>query len=434
MAVRVRVRHIAPVLPKIIPFIRRFMSPLIINDPLYGFISVPRGLLASIIDQPEFQRLDHIRQLGTSSFVYPSARHSRKQHSLGAFYLMQEALRSLEQKGQFLFETEREAAEAAILLHDVGHGPFSHVLEHVLMQGVNHESVSLRVMERLNERLGGELTRAISIFKDEYPKHFLHELLSSQLDVDRMDYVARDSFYCGVQEGSIGAARIISMLTVVDDHLVVEHKGMNTVENYLMARRLMYWQVYLHKTVVAAEEVLRSALRRAKELAGRGVALFASPALHFFLYNQIDASRFAENDVPLDYYLTLTDADILCALSVWRSHEDKILSMLARAFMERSLLKVEVMEGNVTDPEVEAHCDRLRCKVAEKLKISLEEARYFVTKKYVEKAMYQADSEGIAIVSKDGGVADVSAVSHIVRADTPIELRDRKLYVFHPRL
>lgn len=410
------------------------MSSLIINDPLYGFISVPRGLLATLIDQPEFQRLDHIRQLGTSSFVYPSARHSRKQHSLGAFYLMQEALRSLEQKGEFLFDTEREAAEAAILLHDVGHGPFSHVLEHVLMRGVSHESISLRVMERLNLRLGGELTRAISIFKDEYPKHFLHELVSSQLDVDRMDYVARDSFYCGVQEGSIGAARIIRMLTVVDDHLVVEHKGMNTVENYLMARRLMYWQVYLHKTVVAAEEVLRSALRRAKDLAEQGIELFASPALHFFLYNKIDAERFAADDIPLDHYLSLTDADILCALSVWRQHDDRILSMLARGFMERALLKVEVVDGATPEVELQAHCKRLRGEVAESLGISLDEARYFVTTQRVEKAMYQADSEGISIVSREGKVCDVSDLSHIVRADTPMELRDHKVYVFRPKL
>lgn len=410
------------------------MSPLIINDPIYGFISVPRGLLAKIIDQPEFQRLDHIRQLGTSSFVYPSARHSRKQHSLGAFYLMQEALSSLGQKGEFIFDVEREAAEAAILLHDVGHGPFSHVLEHVLMSGVNHEQISLRVMERMNERLGGELTLAIKIFKDEYHKHFLHELVSSQLDVDRMDYVARDSFYCGVQEGSIGAARIIRMLTVVDDHLVVEQKGMNTVENYLMARRLMYWQVYLHKTVVAAEEMLRSALRRAKELAEQGVPLFASPALSFFLYNQIDAVRFAANDEVLERYLSLTDADIICALNVWREHEDSILSTLARGFVERALLKVEVLDGDTSEVELQAHCARLRAEVAEYMGIDSEEAHYFVTTQRVEKAMYQADSEGIGIVRNDGQVCDVSELSHIVRGDTPIALRDRKVYVFRPKM
>lgn len=409
------------------------MSPLIINDPLYGFISVPRGLLASLIDQPEFQRLDHIRQLGTSSFVYPSARHSRKQHSLGAFYLMQEALSNLSQKGEFIFDSEREAAEAAILLHDVGHGPFSHVLERVLMQGVHHEHISLRVMERMNQRLGGELSLAIKLFTDDYPKSFLHELLSSQLDVDRMDYVARDSFYCGVQEGSIGAARIIRMLAVANGRLVVEHKGMNTVENYLMARRLMYWQVYLHKTVVAAEEVLRSALRRSKELAERGVSLFASPALSYFLYQRVGMSEFEANDEALDHYLSLTDADILCALSVWRKHDDPILSRLARAFIERDLLKVEVIEGNTSAVELEAHCSRLRSEVADSLGITPEEARYFVTTQRVEKAMYQSDSEGIGILTREGEVHDVSRLSHIVRADTPAELRDCRIYVFRPR-
>ena len=246
------------------------MSPIIINDPLYGFISVPPGLLSALLDTPEVQRLDHIRQLGTSSFVYPSARHSRKQHSLGALHLMQEALTVLSQKGEFFFEPESEGAMAAILLHDVGHGPFSHVLEHDLVPGVSHEEITLSVMERINQRLKGELAYAIQIFKDDYPKRCLHELLSSQLDVDRLDYVNRDSFYCGVQEGNIGAARITKMLRIVDDRLVVEHKGLYTVEHYLMTRRLMYWQVYLHKTVVAAEEVLRAVLRRAKHLAAAG--------------------------------------------------------------------------------------------------------------------------------------------------------------------
>ena len=290
------------------------MSPIIINDPLYGFISVPSGLLSALLDTPEVQRLDHIRQLGTSSFVYPSARHSRKQHSLGALHLMQEALTVLSQKGEFFFEPESEGAMAAILLHDVGHGPFSHVLEHDLVPGVSHEEITLRVMERINQRLKGELTYAIQIFKDDYPKHCLHELLSSQLDVDRLDYVNRDSFYCGVQEGNIGAARITKMLRIVDDRLVVEHKGLNTVEHYLMTRRLMYWQVYLHKTVVAAEEVLRAVLRRAKHLAAAGESLFASPALAYFLYGVHTRESFWETDEALDRYLLLTDADLLCAI------------------------------------------------------------------------------------------------------------------------
>ncbi|RRD75461.1 HD domain-containing protein [Alloprevotella sp. OH1205_COT-284] len=410
------------------------MSAIIINDPLYGFTSVPRGLLGQIIDQPEFQRLDHIRQLGTSSFVYPSAKHSRKQHSIGAFHLMQEALLILSQKGEFIFDSEREAAEAAILLHDVGHGPFSHVLENVLTIGVHHEEISLKIMERINRRLHGDLSLAIKIFKDEYPKHFLHELLSSQLDVDRMDYVNRDSFYCGVQEGSIGTARIIKMLNVRNDHLVVEHKGLHTVENYLMARRLMYWQVYLHKTVVAAEEVLRSALRRAKWLARRDQILFSTPALHYFLYNHVDAERFSNDPKALDNYLLLTDADMISALNVWQQHDDKILSILAQNFMKRRLFKVEVFDGEVTDIEIAQHVTRLQKEAAEALGINEEDASYFVTSKRVEKDMYSPLSEGIGILQTDDSVTDVGRLSNIVRTDPSQEYKDRKHYVFHQRL
>lgn len=410
------------------------MSAIIINDPVYGFTSIPRGLLGEIIRQPEFQRLDHIRQLGTSSFVYPSAKHSRKQHSIGAFHLMQDALLSLSQKGEFIFDSEQEAAEVAILLHDVGHGPFSHVLENVFTKGVSHEEISLMVMERINLRLNGEISLAIKIFKDDYHKHFLHELLSSQLDMDRMDYVNRDSFYCGVQEGSIGAARIIKMLNVKDDHLVVEHKGLFTVENYLMARRLMYWQVYLHKTVVAAEEVLRSALRRAKELATAGEALFCTPALHFFLYNHVDRELFHRNEDALEHFLQLTDADILCSLNVWQQHPDRILATLSKNFITRRLFKVEVLSGNTTDIEVSQHIARLRREIAETMDINEEEATYFVTSKRVSKDMYSATSEGIDILQTDGTVQEMSTLSNIVRGDTPQEYKDKSIFVFRQRL
>lgn len=410
------------------------MSAIIINDPVYGFTSIPRGLLDEIIRQPEFQRLDHIRQLGTSSFVYPSAKHSRKQHSIGAFHLMQEALLSLSQKGEFIFDSEQEAAEAAILLHDVGHGPFSHVLENVLTKGVSHEDISLLVMERINQKLNGEISLAIKIFKDEYHKHFLHELLSSQLDMDRMDYVNRDSFYCGVQEGSIGAARIIKMLNVKDDHLVVEHKGLFTVENYLMARRLMYWQVYLHKTVVAAEEVLRSALRRAKELAAAGEILFCTPALHFFLYQQVNREVFYQNEDALENFLQLTDADILCSLNVWQQHSDRILATLAKNFITRRLFKVEVLSGDTTDIEIAQHIARLRRETAEIMNISEEEASYFVTSKRVSKDMYSATSEGIDILQTDGTIQEMSRLSNIVRGDTPQEFKDKSIFVFRQRL
>ena len=251
----------------------------IINDPVFGFIKIPRGLLYDIVRHPLFQRLNRINQLGLASVVYPGARHTRFQHSLGAFHLMSEAILSLQQKGQFIFDSEAEAVEAAILMHDIGHGPFSHVLENTLISGISHEDISLLMMEQINHDLGGRLNLAISIFKDEYPKRFLHQLISSQLDMDRLDYLRRDSFFTGVTEGNIGSARIIKMLNVVDDRLVVEQKGIYSLENYLTTRRLMYWQVYLHKTAVGYEKVLVNMLTRAKDLVReRNLRTMSTPA------------------------------------------------------------------------------------------------------------------------------------------------------------
>ena len=261
----------------------------IINDPVFGFIKIPRGLLYNIVKHPLFQRLGRINQLGLASVVYPGARHTRFQHSIGAFHLMSEAINTLQQKGLFIFDSEAEAVEAAILMHDIGHGPFSHVLEHTLISGISHEDISLLMMEQINRDLGGQLNLAIAIFKDQYPKRFLHQLISSQLDMDRLDYLRRDSFFTGVTEGNIGSARIIKMLNVVDDRLVIEQKGIYSIENYLTSRRLMYWQVYLHKTAVAYEKVLVNMLTRAKDLTRQGHKLFASPALSYFLRNDIDA-------------------------------------------------------------------------------------------------------------------------------------------------
>lgn len=409
------------------------MSPVIINDPLYGFISVPPGLLSDLLDTPEFQRLAHIRQLGMSSFVYPSAMHTRKQHSLGALHLMQEALTVLAQKGEFIFETESEGAMAAILLHDVGHGPFSHVLEHDLIPGVSHEEISLSVMELINARRHGALSFAIEIFKNAYPKRILHELLSSQLDVDRLDYVNRDSFYCGVQEGNIGAARITRMLNVADGRLVVEQKGLYTVEHYLMTRRLMYWQVYLHKTVVAAEEVLRAVLRRAKFLSREGERLFASPALAYFLHADVRREDFSASSEALDRYLLLTDADILCALGAWCEHPDKILSQLSRAFLRRRLFKVEVYDGDTPEMQLEERMACLREEVSRRMGISPAEADYFVSRRRVKKEMYSTTGEGIGILRRDGTVCDVSGLSRLVSGEAASALRDEKVYLFRLR-
>ena len=291
----------------------------IINDPVFGFIKVPKGLLLNLVKHPSMQRLRRIKQLGLASMVYPGAQHTRFQHSLGAFHLMREAILSLTQKGVYIFDMEAEAISAAILMHDIGHGPFSHVLENTLIRGISHEDISLLIMERLNEEMNGGLTLAIRIFQNQYPKQFLHQLISSQLDVDRLDYLRRDSFFTGVSEGNIGSARIIKMLDVVDDNLVIEQKGIYSIENYLIARRLMYWQVYLHKTTVACESVLVNTLLRAKHLARSGVSLFASPSLHYFLYNDVDRAFFERQSDSLRQFELLDDNDIISAIKQYNA-------------------------------------------------------------------------------------------------------------------
>jgi len=363
-----------------------------------------------------------------ASLVYPGAQHTRKQHSIGAYHLMCGALETLAAKGVFIFDAEREAVEAAILMHDLGHGPYSHVLEGAFVPDAGHEEITLLMMRRMNEEMHGALSLAIKVFRGDYPKRFLHELICSQLDMDRLDYLCRDSFYTGVREGNIGAERIIKMLNVDGDRLVVDAKGIYSVENYLMARRLMYWQVYLHKTAVAAEEVLRSTLRRARELAARGVELFASPALRFFLYNEVGLAGLAADGAVLDRYATLDDSDILCALKVWARHPDPVLSALAGAFVDRRLFKVEVYDEAVPPGRTE----ELRARVTARLGVSAEEAAYFVTTRTVEKEMYSTTAEGICLLEKDGTRRDVSSVSHIVTGETAKQA-DRKVYLFRPR-
>ena len=403
------------------------MSQFVVNDPVYGFVSVPRGLLCELINHPAFQRLSRIRQLGMSALVYPGATHTRWAHSLGAYHLMREAFRSLKEKGVFVFDVEEEGAEIAILLHDIGHGPFSHVLEHTLIEHLSHEEITRALMRRLNREFGGALGMAIQIYSDEYPKRFLHQLICSQLDTDRLDYLCRDSFYTGVREGNIGAARLIKMLSVADDRLVVEGKGLYSVENYLMARRLMYWQVYLHKTAVAAEEMLRAALERAKELTRGGVQLFASPQLEYFLRSEVQTSHFEEDEECINHFLNLNDSDILCALGVWQHSEDAVLSALAGGFVNRRLFKADIFEGNVS---VEA-LDDCRERVAAQLHIPLEATRYFVRRRFVSKEMYSANAEGIKVQMPDGAIADVSDVSHIVRGEA-VTMEEGRTYVFHP--
>ena len=403
------------------------MSQFVVNDPVYGFVSVPRGLLCELINHPAFQRLSRIRQLGMSALVYPGATHTRWAHSLGAYHLMREAFRALKEKGVFVFDVEEEGAEIAILLHDIGHGPFSHVLEHTLIEHLSHEEITRALMRRLNREFGGALGMAIQIYSDEYPKRFLHQLICSQLDTDRLDYLCRDSFYTGVREGNIGAARLIKMLSVADDRLVVEGKGLYSVENYLMARRLMYWQVYLHKTAVAAEEMLRAALERAKELTRGGVRLFASPQLEYFLRSEVQTSHFEEDEECINHFLNLNDSDILCALGVWQHSEDAVLSALAGGFVNRRLFKADIFEGNVSGDTL----DDCRERVAAQLHIPLEATRYFVRRRFVSKEMYSANAEGIKVQMPDDAIADVSDVSHIVRGEA-VTMEEGRTYVFHP--
>lgn len=381
----------------------------IINDPVFGFIKIPGGLLLDIIKHPLMQRLSRIKQLGMASIVYPGAQHTRFLHSLGAYHLTSEALLSLQQKGVFIFDSEAEAVCAAILMHDIGHGPFSHVLEHTLINGVSHEDISLLMMEQINKEMNGQLNLAISIYKDEYHKRFLHQLISSQLDMDRLDYLRRDAFFTGVSEGNIGSARIIKMLNVNEDKLVVEQKGIYSIENYLTARRLMYWQVYLHKTTVAAEKALVNMLERAKELVRHGHHLFASPSLEFFLSHDVTLSDFSIDSEALRHYEMLDDNDIWSALKVWAGGEDRILSLLAQDMICRRPFKVEVRTSSMTDEEIA----ELENHLAETFNIPLSDAHYLYSQNVISKDMYDLEGDRIDILFKDGTIKDISDASEL---------------------
>ena len=405
-------------------------EPKIINDPVFGFIKIPRGLLLDVVKHPLMQRLNRINQLGLASVVYPGARHTRFQHSLGAFHLMSEAILSLQQKGQFIFDSEAEAVQAAILMHDIGHGPFSHVLENTLISGISHEDISLMMMEQINRDMNGQLNLAISIFKDQYPKRFLHQLISSQLDMDRLDYLRRDSFFTGVTEGNIGSARIIKMLNVVDDQLVVEQKGIYSLENYLTTRRLMYWQVYLHKTAVACEKVLVNLLRRAKQLAREGQEVFASPALAYFLYNDIDAQWFENHEEALHRYEELDDSDLWSAMKAWKHADDKILATLATDMLDRRIFKVEVSEEPVTEECI----NTLAQTIADKMGISADDARqYMISINTIQKDMYNVDDDSIGVLCKDGTVKDVAEASELLNVQL-LSKKIRKYYLCYQRL
>ena len=401
----------------------------IINDPVFGFINIPTDLLFDIIQHPYFQRLNRIKQLGLASTVYPGAQHTRLQHSLGAMHLMGEAILQLRQQGHDITPHEAEAARACILLHDIGHGPFSHALEHSLVKGVKHEEISYWMMQKINNEMSGKLDTALAIFTNSYPKKFLHQLVSSQLDMDRLDYLSRDSFYTGVIEGNIGAARIIKMLDVYDDKLVVEAKGIYSIEKFLVARRLMYWQVYLHKTSVAAEKMLVNILNRAMELAASGVELFGTPALRFFLYQQVNKKSFEINDLALKHFAMLDDTDLVSAIKVWSTHTDVVLRTLCEAFTNRRLFKVEIQQEIVDVDKKEFYLTQYMANFG----VSKSEASYFWGEEIVSTDTYSPKDDIINILYKDGTIKDISEASDMLNINI-LTKKVEKYYFFYFKL
>ncbi len=402
----------------------------IINDPVFGFITIPNDFIYQLIQHPILQRLQRIRQLGLASFVYPGAQHTRLHHSIGAMYLMNEAIYNLRFKGHDISDDEAEAALACILLHDIGHGPFSHVLEHTLTQGIWHEEFSLGLMEYLNQEFDGRLEMCIQIFKDAYPKKFLHQLVSGQLDVDRLDYLRRDSFFTGVTEGNIGSARIIKMMDVKDDRLVVEAKGIYSIENFLMSRRLMYWQVYLHKTAVAAEKMLIQTFRRAKMLTDAGVELFAPPAFQFFLKNKVDKAYYeSDREIVLRNFMMLDDNDIWCALKVWATHEDTVLSTLSEGMICRKLFKIEIF---TEEPSLDLIGEyKQQCKST--LGITDDEVEYLYSVNTIKSRMYNELDDKIEILYKDGSIKDISQASDMLNIEL-LSKKVEKYYFAHLKL
>ena len=397
----------------------RYMKRKIINDPVFGFINIHNDFLYNLIQHPYLQRLNRIRQLGLAAFVYPGAQHTRFHHSIGAMFLMDEALRTLKDKGHEITQKEWDGAMAAILLHDIGHGPFSHVLENTLVTNIHHEEISLLMMRRINEDFNGELQTAIDIFTDNYPKKFLHQLVSGQLDVDRLDYLRRDSFFTGVVEGNIGSARIIKMLDVRGDRIVVESKGINSIENFLLSRRLMYWQVYLHKTAMAAEKMLINTLKRAKELSINGTELFASPALSYFLKHDSSLSNLNNNDFDISHFANLDDNDIWSALKVWASHSDVVLSALSTGMVNRKLFKIEITDSPILKERIQLKLE----KFIDSFGIGEDEARYFVSSDIIVTDMYNEKDDSIDILYKDGTIKDISKASDMLN----IELLSKKV-------
>lgn len=400
----------------------------IFNDPIYGFITIPYDIIFDLIEHPYFQRLRRIKQLGLTHMVFPGALHTRFHHAMGTMHLMSKAIEVIRSKGHEITEEEAQGVSIAILLHDIGHGPFSHALEHSLVNGVSHEEISTFFMNALNKEFKGKLDLALQIFRNEYKKKFLHQLVSSQLDMDRLDYLKRDSFYSGVSEGVISTDRIITMLTVKDDALAIEEKGIYSIEKFIIARRLMYWQVYLHKTVLSAENLLIKILKRAKELAANDIDLFGTPALKEFLYNAHNLTSFNSNPNLLKTFAELDDTDILVSIKVWKTHSDNTLSTLCKMMVNRDLYKIQLQPKRFEKSTIDA----LNIKVAKKLNIPQNEVNYFVFQDNVVNDAYNPKMDKINILLKNNTISDITEAAdtfNIKALATPV----KKWFLCYPK-
>ena len=400
----------------------------ILNDPVYGFISINDERIFNIIEHPFFQRLRRINQLGLTHLVYPGAIHTRFQHSIGAMHLMQIAISELRDKGHDITDEEAFSAEAAILLHDIGHGPFSHALEYSIVNGITHEKISELFIKELNKQFDGELDTALKIFNGSYHKKFLNKLVSSQLDMDRLDYMRRDSYFSGVSEGIINYERLLFMLDVVDDNLVIEAKGIYSVEKFITARRLMYWQVYLHKTVLVAEYMLMKLLQRARELALSGEDLYASPALSLFLYKEIGASDFENGNQALSTFSRLDDYDIYEAMKNWKMHNDPVLSVLAAGLVDRKLFRIEIQN----EPFPSDYTEKIKEKAIKNYRVGEKEAGYFMISDKTSNYAYSPGPDRISILQKDGTVKDISEISDDLNI-TLLKKPTTKHFIIYPK-
>ena len=404
----------------------RIQISKILNDPVYGFITLNKGILLNIVDHPYFQRLGRIKQLGLTYLVYPGAHHTRFHHAIGAAHLMEQAVQTLKDNGILISNDEKKAVILAILLHDIGHGPFSHALENSFVTGISHEEISKFFMNSLNHTFGGDLALAIEIFEDKYPKRFLHDLVSSQLDMDRLDYLKRDSFFTGVSEGVVSNQRIIKMFSVVNDEIVIKEKGIYSIEKFIVARRLMYWQVYLHKTVLSAEFLLAKILERARELLNSGSNLFTVPTLKYFLTKSITNDNISQVEF-LNNFSKIDDYDVLTCIKVWTEDSDKVISKLSEMLVNRNLLKVKISTNKFSDKEMEKTLNFNQMTLG----FNNEEMQYFVFQKEMENNAYDPRKDKIKILFNDGSLKDITEASDNLNISA-LSKAVKKYYLFAP--